>query len=223
MSKDEKIILVGKDLLFGEGETPFQGTLFDEAKVNGYLDSIDSHYQVMRRGAVDEESTELDNCAERNDKFKQPIPYVIINKEDEYYVTERLEGAGESRLHGKLSMGIGGHMNPIEGFDNFNDLLKENTVRELNEELTVDTADKSLDIVMGGLLNDDSNEVGQVHIGLLGKIQLSEGQNVEIKEVEQLKGSWYTLDELLSPEVFERIESWGKIVVKAIKDNEFNI
>lgn len=221
MAVDEKILLVNKDLLFDGGNTLFQGTLFNKEQVNSHLAVIDSEYRVMRRGSVDEKHIPLEDCAERNTNFKQPIPYIIITKGDKFYVTERLEGAGESRLHGKLSMGIGGHMNPIEGFDTFQDLLLENALRELNEELKVEAAGESIDILMRGLLNDDSDEVGQVHIGLLGNISLKDNQNVEIKEVEQLKGAWYTLDELLAPDTFERIESWGKIVVESIKNKEF--
>lgn len=223
MAVDEKILLVNKDSLFNGGKTLFQGTLFDKERVEDHLEVISSEYEVMRRGSVDEANVPVEKCAERNDSFKQPIPYIIITKGDKFYVTERLEGAGESRLHGKISMGIGGHMNPIEGLNTFQELMKENTLRELNEELNVKAAGGSIDIVMGGLLNDDSDEVGQVHICLLGNIRLKEEQNVEIKEVEQLKGSWHTLDELLSPEVFPRIESWGKIVVEAIRNNKFKI
>ena len=223
MAVDEKILLVNKDLLFDGDKTLFQGTLFDGDKVGKHLEIINSEYQVMRRGSVSETDVPVEECAERNTSFKQPIPYIVITKGDKLYVTERLEGAGESRLHGKLSMGIGGHMNPIEGLENFQELLLENTLRELDEELTVVDAGESVDIQMSGLLNDDSDEVGQVHIGLLGNIALKGSQYVGIKEVEQLKGAWYTLDELLVPETFERIESWGKIVVKAIKDGQFKV
>lgn len=218
MAKEEIILVVKKEALF-EGET-FQGALFDEEKVKGYIENISENYETMRRGAVDETETPLAECAERNTEFKQPIPYIIVTKGDKFYATERLEGVGEARLRGKVSMGIGGHMNPIEELDAFAALLSENTVRELNEELFVEDAGQPLEIAMGGLLNDDSNEVGQVHIGLLGKIVLSEEQDVEIREVEQLKGTWYTLEELLSPEIFPRIESWGQIVVQAIGEGK---
>lgn len=223
MAKEEEILLVDKRILFKEGQEVFQGTLFDSEKVGKFLCTINEYYQVMRRGAVDELEAPIYMCAERNKDFKQPIPYIIVNKEDKFYVTERLEGAGEARLRGKLSMGIGGHMNPVDGYHEFSHLLQENTLRELHEELTVHDNDEKIDIVMDGLLNDDSNDVGQVHIGLLGKIVLKENQDVEIKEVEQLKGSWYTLEELLSPEIFPRIESWGKIVVKSIESGDLKI
>lgn len=217
MSRNETILVVERDLLFNGEKTQFQGALFSKDKVSNHLEIIAKNYKSMRRGNVDEKTFNAENCAERNEGFKQPIPYIVITKGDKFYVTERLEGGGESRLHGKLSMGIGGHMNPIEGYESFPELLHENTLRELNEELAVEDNDESIDIVMVGLINDDVNEVGKVHIGLLGKIELKDGQEVSIREVEQLKGAWYTLDELLSPDVFSRVESWGKIVVEAIR------
>lgn len=223
MAVNEKILAVKKGPLFEEGSTLFQGTLFEKEKVEKHLDAIKSEFTVLRRGAVEELDIPVENCAERNKDFKQPIPYIVIAKGDKLYVTERLAGAGEARLRGKLSMGIGGHMNPIEGLTDFAELLTENTLRELDEELTVKDSGESVDIIMGGLINDDSDDVGQVHIGLLGNIKLKENQDVEVKEVEQLKGAWYTLDELLVPETFERLESWGKIVVKAIQTGEYKI
>lgn len=217
MKKEDEVILVVKREKLFENVNPFQGSLFND-KVSEILNAIENNYKSMRRGSVEESDVNLDKCAERNESYKQPIPYIIIQKGNHFYVTERLEGGGESRLHGKLSMGIGGHMNPIEGFDNFDSLLMENTLRELHEELNVNDNDEEVTIETSGLINDDENEVGKVHIGLLGKIVLSENQDVSIREVEQLKGTWYTLEELLSDEVFPRIESWGQIVVKAISD-----
>lgn len=223
MGVNEKILAVKKGPLFEDGATLFQGTLFDTEKVSKHLEAIKSEFTVLRRGAVSELEIPVEDCAERNKDYKQPIPYIVVVKGDKLYVTERLAGAGEARLRGKLSMGIGGHMNPIEGITDFPELLVENTLRELDEELTVHTADENVDIIMGGLINDDSDDVGEVHIGLLGNIKLKDNQDVEVKEVEQLKGAWYTLDELLVPETFERLESWGKIVVEAIHSGKYKI
>lgn len=223
MAKEEQIILVKKEHLFKKGQEVFQGTLFDKELVEKFLESIDAHEEVMRRGGTDEVDVPVENCAELNFDYKQPIPYIVINKGEKFFVTERLEGAGEARLHGKLAMGVGGHMNPIENVESFLDVLHENTLRELDEELIVHHNGESIDIVMNGLLNDDSDSVGQVHIALLGKINLKENQDLEIKEVEQLKGHWFTLEELLSPEIFPRLESWGKIVVKALESGEMKM
>lgn len=213
--EDEIILVVNKEKLLIDPEL-FQGSLFKKDKVNAILNSIEDNYKSMRRGSVEELNVDVNECAERNEAYKQPIPYIIIQKGNKFYVTERLEGGGESRLHGKLSMGIGGHMNPIEGINDFDSLLLENTLRELHEELNVDDNGEVVKIETSGLVNDDENEVGKVHIGLLGRIMLSEDQDVSIKEVEQLKGAWYTLDELLSDDIFPRIESWGQIVVSSI-------
>lgn len=216
LKKEDEIILVASREKLFENVDTFQGSLFRKEQVDKVIKTIEDNYKPMRRGSVEELDVNLNECAERNEAYKQPIPYIVIQKGNQFYVTERLEGGGESRLHGKLSMGIGGHMNPIEGFDNFEDLLLENTLRELHEELYVEDGGEEVKIETSGLINDDVNEVGKVHIGLLGRIKLSDNQDVSIKEVEQLKGTWYTLDELFDEETFDRLEAWGQIVVEAI-------
>lgn len=220
MKKEDEIILAAKRaLVFDNEKDHFQGSKFkneDPELFNRVVNAISENYKSIRRGSVTETDLEVSECAELNKDYKQPIPYIVIKKGDKYFATERLSGAGEARLHGKISMGIGGHMNPIVGHENFDELLKENTLRELNEELTVKDNGLPINIEMLGLINDDENEVGEVHIGLLGQIVLDESQDVEVLEVEQLKGSWHTLDELLEEETFSRVEAWGKIVIVAV-------
>ena len=223
LKEDEVILAVEREVVLNKEKDYFQGSKFkteDPELFERISKAIAENYRSIRRGSVEEVYKDLEECAERNQAYKQPIPYIVIKKGDKYFTTERLAGAGESRLHGKISMGIGGHMNPILGYNNFDDLLKENTLRELNEELTVKDNGLPINIEMLGLINDDENEVGKVHIGLLGQIVLDGTQDVEVLEVEQLKGAWHTLDELLEEDVFERLEAWGKIVVEAAKEGK---
>src|SRR5699024_3413981 len=81
---------------------------------------------VQRRGDMEEDMTYL-----------QPIPYTIIKQGSKYFAYTRLEGGGESRLHGKTSIGAGGHMDPIDNAWNFEHLLAVNNARELEEELFI--------------------------------------------------------------------------------------
>jgi predicted NUDIX family phosphoesterase len=53
-------------------------------------------------------------AAESDPSRKQIIPYAVVLRGDQVFAAERLTGGGESRLHGKLSIGIGGHVNPID-------------------------------------------------------------------------------------------------------------
>jgi predicted NUDIX family phosphoesterase len=211
--EDEIIVVVNRKKLFNNEELAFQGSTSDKEVVNAIMLNMDKHYRSMRRGGIKEANTPKANNAELNFDYKQPIPYIVIRRGNQYFVTERLQGGGESRLHGKLSMGIGGHMNPLEyEYYSINKVILENTIRELNEEISI-TGNGEYNIETVGLINDDLDDVGRVHIGILGFLVLEEGTEVTVKEKEQLAGHWYTLDQLKSEEVYSRLENWGKIVV----------
>ncbi len=68
-----------------------------------------------------------------------------------------------------------------------------------------------------GLINDDENEVGRVHIGILSVLNLEEDAEVSVKETNQLAGRWMTLDELSTPEAYDRLETWSQFVVDILK------
>lgn len=210
--EDEIILVASRNKLFNYGILEFQGVTSDESLVDTIMYHFDMYYKSMRRGSVEEVDTPVSKNAELNFDYKQPIPYIVIRRGDEFFVTERLQGGGESRLHGKLAMGAGGHMNPLSATEDepFATVLEENIKRELDEELDIN---RKVEIKPIGLINDDSDTTGKVHIGILGIIDLDVEATVAVKEVEQLAGHWMTLDVLKSKEVYERLENWGKIVV----------
>lgn len=212
--EDEIILVVPRHKLFKDESLTFQGSTSDKSLVQEIMNQIEFHFTSMRRGGTGETEISLMSNAELNFDFKQPIPYIVIRRGKEFFVTERLEGGGESRLHGKLSMGAGGHMNPLEGdYFTFSKILAINTERELEEELDIKG---KYDINIIGLINDDSDTVGQVHIGILGFLELEEDGEVSVLETEQLKGTWYTIEQLRESGTYGRLENWGKIVVDMI-------
>jgi predicted NUDIX family phosphoesterase len=108
-------------------------------------------------------------AAENDPSYKQLIPYVIMTCGDRYLTYVRGKRAGETRLVTKRSIGIGGHINPVDVetplfSTDFRDTYLAAVRREVAEEVSVDTtyADHTV-----ALLNDDSNEVGQVHLGIV--------------------------------------------------------
>ncbi|MFI8671876.1 hypothetical protein ACIGIJ_18655 [Bacillus paranthracis] len=210
--EDEVVLVANRNKLFNYGMLEFQGVTSDESLVDTIMYHLDMYYKSMRRGSKDEVNTPVGKNAELNFDYKQPIPYIVIRRGDEFFVTERLQGGGESRLHGKLAMGAGGHMNPLSETEEepFTKVLEENTKRELEEELEIN---RKIEIKPIGLINDDSDTTGKVHIGILGIIDLDVEATVAVKEVEQLAGHWMTLDVLKSKEIYDRLENWGKIVV----------
>jgi len=211
VKEEEIIVVVSRKKLFENESLVFQGSTKDEGIVEAIMANLDMYYKSMRRGSTKEVDVPLSKNAELNFDFKQPIPYIVIRRGDQFFVTERLEGGGESRLHGKLAMGAGGHMNPLEKeYFSFEHILLKNTMRELDEELDI-KGNFEMNIV--GLINDDSNTVGQVHIGVLGVINLELSNEVTVRETEQLAGTWMTLEQLKEEDTYSRLENWGKIVV----------
>jgi len=74
--------------------------------------------------------------AENDPSLKQIIPYVIIRYGTCVLLMRRLHKQSESRLWDKLSLGIGGHVNPEDGTDFF-DAFLSGMERELHEELYI--------------------------------------------------------------------------------------
>lgn len=212
---EEQILVVPRAKLFdGEfkDELAFQGVLSDQEMVERLVGRIGDNLKVMRRGGGQNDKAPKSRNAEKNEKFKQPIPYVLIKRGNEVFAYERLEQGGETKLHGKISIGAGGHMNEFEG--TFTEILAENTKRELEEELFIST--ENYDIEYIGLINDDEDEVGLHHIGILAVINLPEGETVFVRETDQLKGSWMTIPQL--KEVYDRLESWSKFSVDVLDE-----
>ena len=106
--------------------------------------------------------------AEKDPAYKQLIPYVIMACDGTYLTYVRGKRAGETRLVGNRSIGIGGHINPADDAplfsSDFRDAYLTAVEREIAEEVQIDAS--HTDHVVA-LLNDDSNSVGQVHLGIV--------------------------------------------------------
>ncbi len=141
--------------------------------------------------------------AENDPSYRQIIPYVAIVRGDEVFATTRLNKGGEARLHGLMSLGVGGHMNEI---DREGDWLMHCLRREVDEEVALDDFGT---LTLRGLINDASNEVGSVHLGFF--FTLATKGEVAVKETEKLTGGFVQIAEL--PALSERMESWSQIVI----------
>ncbi len=152
---------------------------------------------------------------EKDRYYQQIIPYVIITQEDKFLAYTRKTSGGESRLHRKVSIGFGGHID-FEDIVSNNDnviLLQESievaASREILEELGLDEDIPSRNII--GTINDRSNDVGKVHVGAVVKLESDwELDNYTIEDQIELLG-YKTLDEL--KEYGDDLENWTKLVV----------
>jgi predicted NUDIX family phosphoesterase len=151
--------------------------------------------------------------AETDPSFKQLIPYVIMTCQGKYLSYVRGKKAGEKRLVAKRSLGIGGHINPVDWTLFTADPYKiylEAVQREVAEEVSVET--KYQDKVIA-LLNDDSNDVGQVHLGIVHLWTLDEPK-VNRKEQMITQMGFMALPEL--QQVKDSMETWSQICLDGL-------
>ena len=199
MSKwDEQILVVNRKELFNNEENHFYGFIEkNDEKTKKIIDTFES-YEVKRRGDMEEDPS-----------YKQLIGYVLLKdlNTNEVLVYKRLVGGGEARLHGKASVGIGGHMNEVEGKTIF-EMLKINAARELNEEVDVSEEEALNNLHFIGLINDDKTEVGQVHVGIVYECKVDKSK-VEVKENDTLVIKWMTAEEAKAEENYE---TWSEFL-----------
>lgn len=137
--------------------------------------------------------------AEVSPQWKQIIPYVVIRHADEYFVLRRTQKQTEARLHDKVSLGIGGHINPGH-------TLLDGLHKELDEEVAVGAA---YELEFVGILNDDSTEVGRVHLGAVYVLEAG-AKRVSVKETEKMTGEWMPRAALTR--LRDAMETWSQIV-----------
>lgn len=145
--------------------------------------------------------------AEYDSTLKQIIPYVVITQKGRYFLLRRLKKQTETRLHDKLSLGVGGHINPTEEAEG--DVIEAGLRRELAEEVFVEGI-RSLTCV--GVLNENNGGVSDFHTGLVYLLE-AEGE-VRVLETEKMSGDWATPAEVA--ERFDRLETWSQIVFRRL-------
>ena len=190
--KGEEILVVPRDLFDQLGA--FEGFC---AETDQYLPSLldPSNNFFMDRAAAEEDPS-----------HKQLIPYCVFTYQEQILHYTRGKTSGESRLHNQGSIGVGGHINPIDAGDKH---LGEATYyaaveREINEELIID-GDYSQRIV--GLINDDSNDVGKVHLGVVHLVELT---SLEVSSNEDaLANLAFQSQEALLGKLYPHLETWS--------------
>lgn len=196
MVQTEQVMVVSTELFRSLGY--FQGFSTEiDSYLNVLLDSANTSYRP--RSEMEEDPS-----------FKQLIPYVIFRHTDEDNCQRvvrytRGKGQGEKRLHSKQSIGIGGHISNIDSAD-FSP-YREGMRRELEEEVIIETP---YDETCVGLINDDTNEVGKVHLGVVHIIDV-ELPNVAAREDEIINFGFVDIPTLIADR--DRLESWSQICV----------
>jgi predicted NUDIX family phosphoesterase len=151
--------------------------------------------------------------AENDPAYKQIIPYVLLAFQDRVLHYVRGKKAGEQRLVAKGSIGIGGHMNESDEslFACDEQAYRAGVEREVNEEIKIDTQFEDRIVA---LLNDDTTEVGRVHLGIVHVFRLAQ-QKVEKREAMITNLAFLTKAELLNRR--QSLETWSQICVDSLE------
>lgn len=206
MAQEEQVLVIKRQVLDELGT--FHGLMFD---IKPYLDKI------FAPGVCTFMPRPL---AEKDPSFKQLIPYVIMGCNGKYLSYVRGKRAGETRLVAKRSIGIGGHINPVDWTLFSNDARKtylEAVQREIDEEVSVNTTYTN-NIV--ALLNDDSNEVGQVHLGVVHLWKLNEPK---VDRKEQMITQLEFMSALQLNEIKDTMETWSSLCLAGLEKMTNNI
>jgi predicted NUDIX family phosphoesterase len=175
----------------------FQGLSFELDK---YLDIIlnpKNHTFLKRKDA------------ESNPSYKQLIPYALLQFKDTIFVYRRGKLLAEKRLHGNYSLGVGGHISVTDpGL--FGTTYEDGLKREINEEITIESLYTQRVVA---LLNDDSNDVGKVHFGIVHVLAL-EKPLVKPREKSINETRFLSMSELQKD--IDKFENWSKICIQHI-------
>ena len=188
---DERVLVVPRDRIMGA--RAWHGILGSGAAP--YLDVIAAEGRFELRVAM-----------ERDPRFKQVIPYLVLRDRGRYFLMRRTRAGGDARLHDRFSIGVGGHLNPGD-VD-----LAGGLAREWSEELAADFVPE---FHLLGLLNDDETEVGRVHLGVVYLAEAA-GRAVRVRETTKLEGGFAAPAAVRA--VFDRLETWSQLVLDVVDD-----
>lgn len=138
--------------------------------------------------------------------FPQLLPYIAVKCGDEYLTYAR-KGT-ETRLHGKRSMGFGGHVELQDVQDTVEHTIAITAVRELVEELSL----KAPLELTGDYIYSEYDNVSQVHLGVVGLVEIDDKSLIKPDELEIINPEWKTLDSIRGR--LDSYEKWSQILAK---------
>jgi len=192
MSDDELVLVVPRRVLMPD--PGWLGIRGDDLSAAEFGALVAEHGEFRPRGAM-----------ERDRSWKQVIPYLVLRDGPRYFLMRRTKAGGDARLHDLWSIGVGGHLNPGDGD------LAGGLRREWHEEV-IATFEPAFELL--GLINDDTTDVGSVHVGAV-YVADARGAAVRIRETEKLSGAFADPDEVAR--VVDRMESWSSLVFRHLE------
>jgi predicted NUDIX family phosphoesterase len=154
---------------------------------------------IARRGRFEPRTV-----VESDPRWKQVIPYLVVRDGPRYFLMQRTSGGADARLHDLWSIGVGGHVNPGDGG------IMGGLRREWREEIKA-RFEPAARLV--GLLNDDTTEVGRVHLGIVFVADAG-SRPVAIRETSKLRGAFATAGQVRA--VADRLETWSQLIFEQL-------
>jgi len=197
---NEKVLCVSSRTIKGM-MPPDKEFVTDPKVLSEVITHILQHYTILDR-----------DLAEYDPEWRQVIPYQIIQNYNahpaEYLLMQRTTKQTEERLHEKFSLGIGGHINPID--NQAQSVIQANIVREREEEISIDVYTENL----MGVIACDTSEVDRVHLGLV--FMLGCRATFEIREKENMTAQWERLADIITH--YEKLERWSQLVATYLRE-----
>jgi predicted NUDIX family phosphoesterase len=183
---DERVLVVPRNRIMD----PHGWRGIRRAGAAGHLDVIAAEGRFEPRAVM-----------ERDPRFKQVIPYLVLRDGERYFLMRRTRAGGDARLHDRFSIGVGGHLNPGDQD------VAGGLAREWAEELAAGFVPE---FHLLGLLNDDTTEVGSVHLGVVFLADAG-GRAVRVRETDKLEGDFAAPTAVRA--VYDRLETWSQLVL----------
>jgi len=198
--EDENVLVIPRKLFDEIGS--FQGIDFNISKYLPTFLQPSNNFFLPRESAEDDP------------QYKQIIPYALFRYKDTLLRYVRGKKSGEQRLASKSSVGIGGHINQDDAEQSSleRDTYMTGVDREINEELELNCNYTQKAVA---LINDDSNDVGQVHIGVVHLFEL-DGNDVRPGETNIQDLQFLNKENLIAER--ETLETWSQICLDNLDD-----
>ncbi len=175
----------------------------------GFCPDIDRYLSVILN--PEHASYRPRNEMEQDPTYKQLIPYCVFRCEGKVFYYQRGTAQGETRLHAKRSIGVGGHVSTLDR-DRESSPYLEGMRREIEEEVDLETGWVESCV---GLINDDETEVGKVHLGIVHVFDL-DNPKVQPREKSMINPGFASPSDLAHE--IDQFESWSQICLRYLVD-----
>lgn len=209
-------------------------SIFDQRSFNGFIPAVSNSDIGFYLGSpdgtqpapcvfIDRNQVDGDGETTKGDEsYKQIIPYVVFLMGRDVFIFDRAPSSNETRLHGKSSIGIGGHITDQDDTEPFWAYLK-GMIREITEETGLQIDHDGAKKTVIGLVNNDADEVGRLHLGFVHVIQVNPQQAQKIieqsAENEVINPRFVPVESFVDAEVRESLESWSAFIIKKLMDD----